>query len=153
MEDRLSRIAPLNINNYRGMLKIYPNDQLDALIEYVDDNRGEDWDMGISDEQYNALWEEKDQREAALDNFRSSGDPSLLLHLSKEEAAELLGKVPEMMKNGEVKQAKDVIAVLGRVPPSDFPCEDFDPLLQHGDSCYADSVLFALLAVPNEFIT
>ena len=69
-----------------------------------------------------------------------------------ENAPKTIAKYKNDNNNAYVLRAKEIIDILTTIEQGDpTKCVKLNPLKWTGNSCYIDSVLFALLAVPTEF--
>jgi hypothetical protein len=83
-----------------------------------------------------------------------------LSKIDKETASFMLKKVPDVLakypdnKNIYHKKALQILEIFEEPPPvgSEEFCTTLKGLKNTGQSCYLDSVLFSLFAVPNEFV-
>jgi hypothetical protein len=160
MAYRLSRLAPLGYEKFVASLRSLPTPQLQEVVDYIDDNRYDEDDMDISDEQYEVLWDVLDERTKPLHKFCKSSDPLYLLYLDPIESYIMLRLAPSAMRMqspgskfyDRATNALDILGPVEPLVPAIGGCE-FNPLDWVGSSCYVDSVLFALLAIPNSFVT
>lgn len=99
------------------------------------------------------------QQNNSLKKFCSDGSPVNLFFVSNDSKKLLLQVAPTSLaihaksKSIYAERALNVLDILSSVKPLPFSCEDFEPLKWVGSSCYVDSDLMTLLAVPNQFIT
>jgi hypothetical protein len=80
---------------------------------------------------------------------------SLPLYIKKmllKYAPKVIIKYNNNNKNKYVLRAKEIIDIVTNIVQEDISkCKILNPLNWTGNSCYIDSVLFALLAIPNKF--
>lgn len=94
-----------------------------------------------------------------LTRFCETTNPLFLFNVSDWAKQVLLQIAPTSLalhgasKSIYTERALYVLDILSEVEPLHFACEDFEPLNWIGSSCYVDSDLMVLLAVPNQFIT
>jgi hypothetical protein len=160
MAERVSRIARLSYEKFVAALRSLPTPQLQEVVDYIDENRYDEDDMDISDEQYEVLWDVLDERSKPLQYFCESSDPLYLLYLDPVESYIMLRLAPIAMSMhsprskfyDRAKNAVDILESAAPLVPAIGGCK-FKPLDWVGSSCYVDSVLFALLAMPNSFVS
>ena len=94
-----------------------------------------------------------------INDFCDKGDSYALLNLSSRNQALVLSTAYHAMSFIDnpptpytIPIAKEIINTLETPPPHGSQCK-FRGLRWKGDSCYLDSTLVALLAVPTEFVT
>ena len=69
-----------------------------------------------------------------------------------EHAPKTIAKYGNDNNNAYVLRAKEIIDILTTLEQGDpAKCIKLNPLKWTGNSCYIDSVLFALLAIPTQF--
>lgn len=101
----------------------------------------------------------KERHAKHMADFCKNSNPVALMMISDENKKLLLKVAPisysvhRFSKDIYTDRSLNVMDILSPVEPLNFTCEDFEPLDWIGSSCYADSALMALFAVPNEFIT
>jgi len=94
-----------------------------------------------------------------LKRYCKTNDVDILKRLSPDIKKLLLENAPKTIakykndnNNSYVLRAKEIIDIVTTIEQGDpTKCVKLNPLKWTGNSCYMDSVLFALLAVPTEF--
>lgn len=98
-----------------------------------------------------------------MDNLKKYCNTNKLIYLTKidrEIGDFMLKQVPKVLKlypentNIYHKRALDILEIFYKPPPigEETYCKKLFGLINVGESCYLDSVLFALFAIPNEFV-
>lgn len=93
----------------------------------------------------------------ALDKFCDEGDSVALLKLTEKQSSLIVLMVNNILRTEEgygdytIEKARDILSILTKPPPHGLECP-LRGLHYIGDSCYLDSSLVALFAIPNSFV-
>ncbi len=157
MTSWLQGLAHYSFSLFQDITAKYSLPELSEIRDEVDELVQDDRPPMLGKEKYNFVVEL--MKKENLSRFCESGDPTTLFYISDWAKDALLKVAPlSLAVHGKLKdefaeKALYVLDILSETQPLDFPCAKFEPLQWVGSSCYVDSDLMALLAVPNLFVT
>lgn len=156
----LEGLETFSTGKFQDTVVTYSACELNRILSYDAHRIVQGLEPILSPEKTNYLTKlVEDRQQEVMVKFCTTSDPALLFLVGPKQKWVLLNYAPVALglyrgvNNLYVERALNALDILTPVAPLHFECDEFEPLQWIGASCYVDSVLMSLLAVPNRYIT